>query len=73
MILYNAAVLTLLFVKSLYNLRAWFLLRFGIIPFAVLRFAFAEFIVSSAICLYGMEDEVVSSTVCLLGRKQLYL
>lgn len=73
MILCNIAVLTCLFVKSLYNLRAWFLLCFGIKPFAVLRFTFAEFIVSSATCLCGMEDEVISSTACLLGRKQLCL
>lgn len=73
MILCNTAGLTCLFVKSLDNLGAWFLLRFDIKPFAVLRLIFALFIVSSTTCLCGMEDEVVSSATCLLGRKQLYL
>lgn len=73
MILCNIAVLGRLFIKSLYNLRAWFLLHFGIKQFALLRFTFVSFIVSSTTCLCEMEDEVVSSTTCLLGRKQLYL
>lgn len=69
MILCNIAVLTCLFVRSLYNLRA--LLCFSIKLFAILRFTFAVFILLSTACLCEMEDEMVSSPPCLLGKKQL--
>lgn len=70
MILCNIAVLPCLFLRSLYNLRALFLLHFSIKIFAILRFTFAVFIVLSIVYV-RWEDEMVSSAPCLLGRKQL--